>query len=490
MILLALVTATFAGAAPVRADDADKAYLGKWLGEAGSPLDRVAFGLELDADAKGAITGRVTIPVSNLWSVALPGTFERDGDHFIYRQWKLSVARHGDMLDGLVFYNLPLSLKRTSALPEDGPVPDYPQGPPPKWAVKLGAPIYARAAVSGSTIYLGTSGGMFYALNVADGSFRWAFTPGRPVFGEALVEKDGVYFACDNGYLFKLDPATGHEIWRADIGDGRAQRGLPHPVVENSGSFDWDIHSARPVLAGNTVLVGSGDGRVYAIDAASGKTQWSVDTGDQIRGEIVVDGALGFAGNMSGKVVAIDLKAARIVWTKDTRSSITGAMALVDGSLIVTNRSGLQAALDPATGTVKWKMLIWNSSSESTAVPAGAGKSTFYIGSSDMRRVSLMDAKDGRVVWRTDVLGLAWPAPLLVDGTIYQSASGADPYTIRHLGGLVTIDAKDGHVIWRWASPKGEGWLSGFAAAPALAKDKVIVGSVDGTLYAFDAVKH
>ncbi len=154
------------------------------------------------------------------------------------------------------------------------------------------------------------------------------------------------------------------------------------------------------------------------------------------------------------------------------------------GRLIGGNRGGELFALEPATGTVAWNVRLWGSAIESVAVPAAGG--LFYIGSSDLRRVALMDAKDARVVWRTDVYGWPWARPELAGGRLYASAVGADPYEIRHLGSLTALDARSGQIVWRWQMPAWPGaWLNGFAASPAATDDRLVVGGLDGTLYAF-----
>ena len=59
----------------------------------------------------------------------------------------------------------------------------------------------------------------------------------------------------------------------------------------------------------------------------------------------------------------------------------------------------------------------------------------------DLRRVSLLDAADGRVLWRTDVFGWAWPRPAVDRLRLYVSVIGTHPYEIRHLGSLAALDA-------------------------------------------------
>jgi outer membrane protein assembly factor BamB len=157
---------------------------------------------------------------------------------------------------------------------------------------------------------------------------------------------------------------------------------------------------------------------------------------------------------------------------------------LIGDRLIVGNRNGLLAALNPATGEVIWRALFWGSSVESDPVP-GEG-TLFYIGSSDLRRVSLIDAKDARVVWRTDIYGVAWPRPAVSDKMVYAAAMGFAPYQMRHLGGLSALDRQSGKIVWRWPMPEWPGSLvNGFLASPVIDGKTLVIGGLDGTLYAF-----
>ena len=103
-----------------------------------------------------------------------------------------------------------------------------------------------------------------------------------------------------------------------------------------------------------------------------------------------------------------------------------------------------------------------------------------------MRRVSCIDPKDGRVEWRADVFGLAWSRVAVTEKNVFAGAMGYKPYFIRHLGGLSAIDRASGKIAWRWPMPESPGALvNGFAAGPALEHDLLVIGGLDGCLYAF-----
>jgi len=53
----------------------------------------------------------------------------------------------------------------------------------------------------------------------------------------------------------------------------------------------------------------------------------------------------------------------------------------------------------------------------------------------------------------------------------------------------VALDRDTGRIVWRWVMPEWPGsLLNGFAASPVVDGDAIIVGGLDGSLYAFRAV--
>ncbi|HQR37714.1 MAG TPA: PQQ-binding-like beta-propeller repeat protein, partial [Blastocatellia bacterium] len=265
-----------------------------------------------------------------------------------------------------------------------------------------------------------------------------------------------------------------------------AARILPHQVIPNSGDFDFVVTSPRPVLVDGVLYVGSGDNGLHAVNAATGQRVWRFETTGMIRTDAVVDATRVYVGSLDGFVYAIDRQTGKELWKKNTYGPLTTSPSLVAGRLIIGNRNGLLAAIDPVTSDTAWRMTFWGSAVESSPVAGDGG--LFYIGASDLRRVSAIDAKDGRVVWRTDVYGWAWPRPAVTDRFIYQSAIGAAPYEMRHLGSLVALDRATGRIAWRWPMPDWPGaWTTGFAAPPVVSGGTLVVGGLDGSLYAFPA---
>ena len=163
--------------------------------------------------------------------------------------------------------------------------------------------------------------------------------------------------------------------------------------------------------------------------------------------------------------------------------AVTSSPAIVDGRLIVGNRGSLLTALAPADGKILWQKYFWGSWVESSPEPAGE---FFYLGSADLRSVRAYVAKDGSYRWSTYLFGWMWDRVAVDGDTIYASTGGTDLPGKPYVASLFALERKTGQVKWRWASPELPGVLfTGFASAPVVAGDRLVVAGLDGTLYAF-----
>ena len=480
---------------------------GKWIGEARTMQETVVVGFEFKRNPAGELKAYLYEPLNNFYGQEMPGAVERKDTTYTIASYATTLTLRGDALEGTYLpVNAEAKLRRSTMLPTESPVPDLPKGPGPKWQAKLGAgAIYAPAAARDGIVYVGSTNGTFNAIRESDGGFVWLFAAGRPIYGGALATDDSVFFACDNGYLFRLDRKTGKEVWRYDLGDASSSRILEHQIIDTVepriGEFDFEHSSPAPQLADGILYLGSGDGTFHAVDADSGKRIWRYEPPENagprpstpwfpagstmIRTDALIDGPRVVFGSYGQKLRSLDRKTGKVVWERDFKCEISSSPVMIAGKIIVGSRGGMLYAFEPETGATSWRMIYWGSAVESTAAP-GDG-STFYIGASDLRRVSKIDARDGRVLWRSDVFGLSWPRPAVSGGRVYASAMGYAPYQMRHLGSFCALDGATGRILWRWTVPPTASLVEGFAASPIVDGDLVIVGGLDGNLYAFPA---
>jgi quinohemoprotein ethanol dehydrogenase len=169
--------------------------------------------------------------------------------------------------------------------------------------------------------------------NVAKLGFAWDYDLGNPQRGQEAtpIVVDGVMYTSGTwGYVYAVDAASGHELWRYDPkADYKAARN-PCCDMVNRGVAVWK----------GKVYVAAVDGRLHALDAATGKKVWSVDTiydhtqpysstgAPQIAGSVVVIGNSGSdigVGGVRGYVSAYDLSSGAMKWRFFTVPPAPGA---------------------------------------------------------------------------------------------------------------------------------------------------------------------
>jgi quinohemoprotein ethanol dehydrogenase len=144
--------------------------------------------------------------------------------------------------------------------------------------------------------------------------------------------------------------------------------------------FDLDTHrgqEATPLVIDGVMYFTTAWSKVVALDAASGKLLWSYDPKvppqwtvnaccDVVnRGVAVWQGKV-FVGTLDGRLVALDAATGKPVWQKLTidparRYTITGAPRVVQGKVIIGNGGaemdarGYVSAYDAGTGKLVWR---------------------------------------------------------------------------------------------------------------------------------------
>jgi polyvinyl alcohol dehydrogenase (cytochrome) len=116
-------------------------------------------------------------------------------------------------------------------------------------------------------------------------------------------------------------------------------------------------HGSQPAVVGDTLYVGWGDGRIYALDARTGETRWvseaAASAGAQVfTGPAVADGKVIF-GDTQGSLYALDAGTGRRLWSvrvgEHESATISSSPLVFEGNVYVGVANGEEAAAsDPA----------------------------------------------------------------------------------------------------------------------------------------------
>ena len=148
----------------------------------------------------------------------------------------------------------------------------------------------------------------------------WTQKVASVVTGSVAIAKGTAYVGTNDGNVVALDAATGKSRWEF-ITEGGIE--------------------ATPCVVDDTVYIGSSDGFFYALTARSGTLIWKVKTGDKILGGANWapnpngDGNLILFGSYDGSLYCLDAETGAEQWRFPTDNYINGTPAVTKRGNVV-----------------------------------------------------------------------------------------------------------------------------------------------------------
>jgi len=93
--------------------------------------------------------------------------------------------------------------------------------------------------------------------------------------------------------------------------------------------------ASSPAVADGVVFVGSGDGRVYVLDASDGAVKWNYTAGGDVASSPAVANGMAFVGSYDGKVYALNVSDGALVWSYATSAMVVSSPAVENGRVYV-----------------------------------------------------------------------------------------------------------------------------------------------------------
>jgi outer membrane protein assembly factor BamB len=270
---------------------------------------------------------------------------------------------------------------------------------------------------------------------------RWKFTAGaNGSITTPAIQGSAVYFGHD-GRVYAVDTATGTERWNRKL--------------DNAST-------SAPAIAGDTVDVGAWE-EFYALSTTTGGVKWifqperGSDDGYYI--DTVVAGGTVYFGAWHS-VYALDSETGQEKWKLKLSAIPRNVPSVYAGTLYVGTFSPDKRevpylyALDSQTGQEKWK---FKATGGGIGGPVAVTDGVVYVSTSDDGLLAL-DATSGQEKWRYNPGAGLFRGPAVAYGIVYITCRGF----------LAAVDAQTGQEQWR------------LPASDALNSDPVIA---DGTIY-------
>lgn len=322
-----------------------------------------------------------------------------------------------------------------------------------KWKVAMPGKVIASPAVEGNTVYAASTGGVVVAADRATGAVKWRFELKHRIVSSPAVADGTVYFEAYDGHLYALDSATGAVRWKFKTeGEHRFSAANLHGMLPSGEVHPdpWDTYLSSPAVADGLVYFGSGDGNIYAVDAATGSLRWKFQTGNVVHASPAVADGMVFLGSWDGFFYALDAATGQQKWRFKTGDDpqfhnhvgIESSAAVVEGTVYFGCRDAHVYALDELTGEKKWSWAEPNGSWINTSPAVADG--VVYFANSYGGQLFAADAKTGKVLHTVDFKG--WPiysSPAIAGNLLYVGSTA---------GTLSAVDLANHSIAWTFST--------------------------------------
>lgn len=244
-------------------------------------------------------------------------------------------------------------------------------------------------AAHGGSVYTADRNGRVIALDAATGDTQWSVQDeDRLISGGPGVGEGKVYVGTSEAEVVAREEETGKKLWVARVSsevlaapraaDGvvvvRTGDGNVYGLDAESGIEKWVYDrtiptltlrgTAAPTLHDGVAYAGFENGRLVALDLATGEQLWETELAQpsgrsdlerlvDIDGEPIVRDDTAYLGSFQGRVAAIALDGGSIEWTRDM--STYDNVAVDDERVYITDERGVIWALDRYDGSAKWR---------------------------------------------------------------------------------------------------------------------------------------
>jgi polyvinyl alcohol dehydrogenase (cytochrome) len=397
-----------------------------------------------------------------------------------------------------------------------------------KWAFGFPGATSAlgQPSAAGGRLFVGSAGGVVYALDARTGCTYWTFKAGQTVRTAINVApygqgRDAVYFGDAQSNAYAVDADTGSLLWKTRVDE--------HPFSHITGTpalYEGRLYV--PVSTGAEEFVAAGDpkypcctarGSVVALDARNGERLWKTYTipepkptrvnsaGTQLMGPsgvsiwsaptVDVKRKVLYVGTgnehsgpettASDAVLAIEMDTGKVLWSKQlTPEDHWNVACVLPGQVNCPEKAGDDSDIGASP----------------ILVPLDGGKRLLLVGQKSGVMWALDPDAGGKVVWQQrlgkgGVLGgiLFGPAAdaekvyvPLSDYTMRGPLDGGDP---KLGGGLFALRIPTGEKAWTTTAPEPKcirtlGCTPAQMAPATLIPGVVFSGSMDGHLRAYN----
>jgi outer membrane protein assembly factor BamB len=255
--------------------------------------------------------------------------------------------------------------------------------------------LTAAPIVTGGVVYIQDLHSDVFALSVATGKLRWEYRCDQPELSgpgpNGVAVAGGRVFGVTPTTAFALDAGTGRPVWTD-----------AHLLRAGQGTF-----GIQPAAANGRIYLGSqygsgpGGGVLMALDARTGAKLWTFNT---VTGPEPGVRSLGLGAGGVWETPLVSRDGSVTFGIGNPYQS--PAQAIAHPARILYTDSDVN--LDAATGKIRWYYQgvpddFKDYDMQTSPIATSVGRTAVVIGSGKMGIVYEMNAKTGRLLWKTPV---------------------------------------------------------------------------------------
>ncbi len=377
------------------------------------------------------------------------------------------------------------------------------------WSARTGSQTYGNPVIHGGRVFVGCNNegrydteidgdrGNVLCFRESDGTFLWQAVhdklaagrvndwPRQGVCSTLAVEGDRAWYVNNRCQVVCVDVAGFHDGKNDGLqdeqyaGNEKADIIWSYDMIEELGVFPHNLATSSPVIAGDLVLLVTGNGvdeghlnlpsptspSFIALDKRTGSLAWEfADVQRILHGQWSspaygsVDGThqAVFPGG-DGWLYALDARTGDLLWKFDcnppdavwklggagTRNNLIATPVIYDNSVFIgvgqdpehgAGIGHLYRIDARQRGDITQSGLMWHLGGDAF----GRTMSTCAIRDDLLYAADLggffycIDARDGSLLWQHDLEAAVWGSPMIVDGKVYIGDEDGDVLIVKH----------------------------------------------------------
>ena len=291
----------------------------------------------------------------------------------------------------------------------------------PRWVFKTEDEIRCSPIVHDGMAFIGSYDTNIWAVRVEDGSFVWKYATEGGIASSPIIEPSTkqILFGSEDHSFVSLDHRDGKLNWRHITGDRvRSTASIAHghvffgsddgkvyALMANNGRPMWEYNAeaevrSTPCVTNERIIFGTEAGEVVGLEL-NGQRKWSYRTKKNVTSSPVVDlEGVCYVGSQDGVLYAIDAASGYSHWRIRTNGPIISSPKVVKNLIYFGSADGKMYCVNTQTGKEKWTATIGKPIVSSPTIYNNA----VYFGSVD-HFFYCLDASTGREIWKFETQG-------------------------------------------------------------------------------------